>query len=102
MQTLQSLGVPRDRLRFVVNRADSKVDLTVQDIERLVGVRIDGRIPSSPLVPRSLNRGRNLWAEQRRSDVAKSIETSADRLRGPPAPQTAAAAVNGHRRWGRG
>jgi pilus assembly protein CpaE len=102
MQTLQNLGVPRDRLRFVVNRADSKVDLTVQDIERLVGVRIDGRIPSSPLVPRSLNRGRILWAEQRRSDVAKSIEAFADLLRATLAPQPVAVAANGHRRWGRG
>jgi pilus assembly protein CpaE len=102
MQTLQNLGVPRDRLRFVVNRADSKVDLTVQDIERLVGVRIDGRIPSSPLVPRSLNRGRILWAEQRRSDVAKSIEAFADLLRATLAPQPVAVAASGNRRWGRG
>ncbi|MGH2673371.1 MAG: AAA family ATPase [Actinomycetota bacterium] len=102
MQTLQSLGVPRDRLRFVVNRADSKVDLTIEDIERLVGVRIDGRIPSSPLVPRSVNRGRILWADQRRSDVAKGIEAFADLLRGTLAPQAVPVAANGHRRWGRG
>lgn len=100
MQTLQSLGVPRERLRFVVNRADSKVDLTIQDIERLVGIRVDGRIPSSPLVPRSINRGRILWAEQRRSDVAKGIEAFADQLRTTLTPQTAAA-TNG-RRWIRG
>jgi pilus assembly protein CpaE len=87
MHTLQNLGVPRDRLRFVVNRADSKVDLTIEDIERLVGIRVDGRIPSSPLVAQSINRGRLLWLDQRRSDVAKGIQVFADRLRSAIAPE---------------
>ena len=73
--------MPRERLRFVVNRADSKVELAVEDIERLVGIRVDGRIPSSPLVAQSINRGRLLWLDQRRSDVAKGIQVFADKLR---------------------
>lgn len=100
IQTLQKLGVPRDRLLYVVNRSDSKVDLTIEDIERLLGIRLDGRIPSSSLVPRSINRGRILWAEQRRSDVARSIEAFADRLRATLAPQ--AVAATRHRRRGGG
>jgi pilus assembly protein CpaE len=100
MTTLHRLGVPADRLRFVINRADSKVDLSIQDIERLVGIRVDGRIPSSPLVPVSINRGRLLWFEQRRSDVAKSIEALADQLRTSLAPKTVTPART--RRWGRG
>lgn len=96
MTTLQSLGIPRDRLRFVVNRSNSKVDLRVEDIERLIGVRMDGRIPSSPLVPRSINRGRLLWSDQRRSEVAKGVEAFADRLRATLTPELVAA--NGHRR----
>jgi len=100
MQTLQSLGIPRNRLRFVVNGANSKVDLRVEDIERLIGVRMDGRIPSSPLVPRSINRGRLLWSDQRRSEVAKGVEAFADQLRATLTPELVAA--NGHRRWRRG
>jgi pilus assembly protein CpaE len=96
MRTLQSLGIPKDRLRFVVNRSNSKVDLRVEDIERLIGVRMDGRIPSSPLVPRSINRGRLLWSDQRRSEVAKGVEAFADRLRATLTPELVAA--NGHRR----
>lgn len=96
MSTLQSLGIPRGRLRFVVNRSNSKVDLRVEDIERLIGVRMDGRIPSSPLVPRSINRGRLLWSDQRRSEVAKGVEAFADRLRATLTPELVAG--NGHRR----
>jgi pilus assembly protein CpaE len=94
IQTLQSLGIPRERLQFVLNWADSKVDLAVQDIERLVGVRLEVRIPSSTLVPRSINHGQLLWVEQRRSDVAKAIEGFADRLMAAFAPPVVAATTH--------
>lgn len=100
MHTLANLGVPRDRLRFVINRADSKVDLTVEDIERLIGIRVDGRIPSSPLVAQSINRGRLLWLDQRRSDVAKGIQVFADRLRSSVAPDQVVSTKR--RLWARG
>jgi pilus assembly protein CpaE len=87
MQTLQNLGVGRDRLHFVVNRADSKVDLTIQDIERLLEIRVDSRIPSSPLVPRSINQGKLLWFDKRRSDVSKGVEAFADRLMAKLTPE---------------
>ena len=100
-QTLQNLGVGRDRLHFVVNRADSKVNLTIQDIERLLEIRVDGRIPSSPLVPRSINHGKLLWFDQRRSDVAKGIEAFADQLMTKLAPAVVVP-PNGRRRRRRG
>jgi pilus assembly protein CpaE len=86
MQTLQNLGIRRDRLHYVVNRTDKRIALEIQDIERLLEIRVDGRIPSSPLVPRSINRGKLLWVEQRRSDVATAIEAFADRLMSKLAP----------------
>jgi pilus assembly protein CpaE len=80
MQTLERLGIPRSRMRVVLNRADSKVDLTPEDVERLLGLKVDARIPSSPLVPRSINRARLLWEDERDSAVAKAIESFAERL----------------------
>ena len=97
IQTLQNLGVGRDRLHFVVNRADSKVDLTIQDIERLLEIRVDSRIPSSPLVPRSINQGKLLWFDKRRSDVSKGVEAFADRLMAKLTPEPVVP-TNGARR----
>jgi len=97
MQTLQNLGVGRDRLHFVVNRADSKVDLTIQDIERLLEIRVDSRIPSSPLVPRSINQGKLLWFDKRRCDVSKGVEAFADRLMAKLTPEPVVP-TNGARR----
>jgi pilus assembly protein CpaE len=98
IQTLQNLGVGRERLHFVVNRADSKVDLTIQDIERLLEIHVDSRIPSSPLVPRSINQGKLLWFDKRRSDVAKGVEAFADRLMATLTPESAVPTNGAHRR----
>jgi pilus assembly protein CpaE len=98
VQTLQNLGVGRERLHFVVNRADSKVDLTIQDIERLLEIHVDSRIPSSPLVPRSINQGRLLWFDKRRSDVAKGVEAFADQLITKLTPQAVVPTNGAHRR----
>lgn len=103
MQTLAKLGVPRDRLRIVLNRADSKVDLTPEDVEKLLGLTVDARIPSSSLVPRSINRAHLVWAEERRSDVSKAIETFADRLRSEfSAGAEPSATGTKRRRWKKG
>ena len=98
LQTLERLGVPRSRLRVVLNRADSKVDLTPADVERLLSLRVDARIPSSSLVPRSINRGRLLWRDEHGSAVARSIGEFADQLRSELAPDMAVA-PDGSRRW---
>jgi len=105
MQTLEKLGVPRDRLRIVLNRADSKVDLTPEDVEKLLGLTVDARIPSSSLVPRSINRAKLVWEEERRSEVSKAIELFADRLRSDFSvgdEPTVTATVSKRRLWKKG
>jgi pilus assembly protein CpaE len=90
--------VPRDRLRIVLNRADSKVDLTPEDVERLLSLTVDAKIPSSSLVPRSINRARLLWADERGSTVAKAIETFADKLRSEFRPDAGSPPTENKRR----
>lgn len=103
MQTLEKLGVPRDRLRIILNRADSKVDLTPEDVEKLLELTVDARIPSSSLVPRSINRAKLVWVEERRSEVSKAIETFADRLRSEfSAGAEPSATGTKRRRWKKG
>jgi pilus assembly protein CpaE len=80
VQNLLSVGVPRDRLRVVLNRADSKVGLDVEEIERVTKLKVDARIPSSRLVPTSLNWGRPVYVESPKSDVAVSVGSLADKV----------------------
>lgn len=83
-QTLHELGVPRDRIRLVLNRADSKVGLTVKEIEGSLGTQIDARIPSSREVPFAVNQGQPIVTERPRSGVSESIRGLLDQLRERP------------------
>jgi pilus assembly protein CpaE len=85
LQTLLSLGFPRERFRVVLNRADSKVGLSPTDIERVMKVSVDTLIPSSRLVPVSLNRGVPVVLDEPRSEVSKSVRAMAKRLTDVPA-----------------
>lgn len=73
METLLTIGLPRERFRIVLNRADSKVGLDAGDVERVMKIQVDTMIPSSRLVPTSLNKGRPVYLEEPNSDVSKSI-----------------------------
>jgi pilus assembly protein CpaE len=73
METLLTIGLPRERFRIVLNRADSRVGLDAGDVERVMKIQVDTMIPSSRLVPTSLNKGRPVVLEEPSSDVSKSI-----------------------------
>lgn len=73
LQKLRQLGYDQSAMRLVLNRADSKVFMNVDDVEAAVGDRISGRIPSDLLVPRSVNRGMPVVLEAPKTRVAKAI-----------------------------
>jgi pilus assembly protein CpaE len=82
LDTLVGIGLPRERFRIVLNRADSKVGLDSSDVERVMKIQVDTMIPSSRLVPMSLNRGKPVYLEEPNSEITKSIRTLASRLTG--------------------
>ena len=80
LRTLLSLGVPQERFRVILNRADSKVGLDVTEVERVMRIKVDAGIPSSRLVPTALNNGQPVYLHDPRSPVAKSFTALADRV----------------------
>ncbi|MGZ8606465.1 MAG: AAA family ATPase [Actinomycetota bacterium] len=82
LETLLSIGLPRDRFRIILNRADSKVGLDAGDVERVMKIEVDTLIPSSRLVPMSLNKGRPVYTEEPGSEVSASIRALAQRFTG--------------------
>jgi pilus assembly protein CpaE len=80
LETLGSIGVHSEKLKLVLNRADSKVGLDVEDVERVMGLKIDTLVPSSRLVPASLNKGRPVYLDDPSSGVAQSVGGLADVL----------------------
>ena len=82
LDTLLTIGLPRERFRVVLNRADSKVGLDASDVERVMKIRVDAMIPSSRLVPTSLNKGRPVVLDDPASEVSQSVTQLAIRFSG--------------------
>jgi pilus assembly protein CpaE len=90
LQTMELLHYPRNRIRTVINRADSKVGLRLPDVEKLLGSRVDVTIPSSRAVPLSVNKGHPILLEEPKAAVAQAVRRVAGQLtdaRKPPARQ---------------
>jgi pilus assembly protein CpaE len=80
LQTMELLHFPKNRIRVVVNRADSKVGLRMPDVEKLLSSPIDATIPSSRSVPLSVNKGSPIMLEEPKGPVAESIRRVAAQL----------------------
>jgi pilus assembly protein CpaE len=80
LQTLRLLDVPVNRLRLVLNRANTKVKMEVQEVERALQLRADALIPSDILVPTSMNKGVTAVVDVPRSAVARAFNQLADLL----------------------
>jgi pilus assembly protein CpaE len=80
VDTLRELGLPRDRLKLVLNRADSKVGLTVREVEKSLGTRIDVAIPSSREVPYAVNQGVAIVTARPRTVVARALVGALDTI----------------------
>jgi pilus assembly protein CpaE len=73
METLDLMGYDRDRTRFVLNRADSRVGISIEDVIAIVGRAPDVAIPSDRDIPVSVNSGRPIVLAKGRSDAAKAF-----------------------------
>jgi pilus assembly protein CpaE len=88
LQTMELLHFPKQRIRVVVNRADSKVGLRMPDVEKLLSSPVDTTIPSSRSVPLSVNKGSPIMVEEPKGPVAESIRRVAAQLTEPQIGRT--------------
>ena len=78
LETLDLIGFPRDKLKVVLNRADSKVGLAFSEVEKTLKAPIVAQIPSSREVPASTNRGVALVSDDPKSPVSVAIRAFVD------------------------
>jgi pilus assembly protein CpaE len=79
IDALEMLGLRSADWHLVLNRASSKVGLTIEDIENTLGLEIDVRIPSTRNIPLSVNRGSPLSIQERKSPAGRAFEELARR-----------------------
>jgi pilus assembly protein CpaE len=73
LQTLELLSFPQTRVRFVLNRADSKVGLKRREVETALGVKMNVEVPSERSVPLLVNRGDPAVLSDPGCDFARSM-----------------------------
>ena len=78
LETLDLLNFPRERWQILLNRADSKVGLSVHEVEKSLGATIAVQIPSSRDVPAATNRGVPIVLDQPRHPVSLAIRRFAE------------------------
>jgi pilus assembly protein CpaE len=90
LDMLDLLSYERGSRAVILNRADSRVGLTVADVERVVKSQVSERVPSSRDVPASTNRGVPITAVQPNHPVSAALRRFAQRCV-LPAPASAVA-----------
>jgi pilus assembly protein CpaE len=73
LQTLDMLSFPRDRIRLVLNRANSKVGMKPSEVEDALGMKIRHHVPSDRAVPFGVNKGKPVVLYDEDSDFAKAL-----------------------------
>jgi pilus assembly protein CpaE len=73
LEAFDLLGLTSQRRHFALNRADARVGLAAHDIVSTVGMEITVEIPSSRIVPTSMNQGSPVLESDPRSGVGKAL-----------------------------
>jgi pilus assembly protein CpaE len=73
MQTLELLSFPAQRIRFVLNRANSNVGLKKKEVEGALDVKMSFELPSDRAVPLGVNRGAPPVIADSGSEYARAI-----------------------------
>ena len=78
LETLELMGYDRERIRMVLNRADSNVGITHNDVVAVIGRPPDVLVPSHRDITRSVNEGTPIVQSGKRSEAAKAFRSLAE------------------------
>lgn len=95
LEMLELIRFPQERIELVLNRATAKVGITRGDVEAALGVRMRHTLPSSVVVPLTVNRGRPAALSEPRSDFARAARAIAHDLAARRPIRMRSAAVGG-------
>ena len=96
LQTLQLLSFPTERIRIILNRANSNVGMKRGEVEAALEAKIRFEVPSDRAVPLAVNRSNPAVLSDPKSDFSRALREMAKSL------LPAQVSKNGKKRWGRG
>ncbi|WP_035782107.1 AAA family ATPase, partial [Arthrobacter sp. H14] len=80
LDILKNLNILPGNRHVVLNMADSKAGLSIQDVESTIGAPVDVSIPRSKVVAYSTNRGIPVLQEARRDRAVKGLKNLIERF----------------------
>lgn len=78
LDTLRLIKYPMERIQLILNRANSKARLDIEELERSLEMEVGAAIPSDKLVPRSVNEGVPVVALYPRSKPARGFQRATE------------------------
>jgi pilus assembly protein CpaE len=101
LETLDRMGYDRDSIRLVLNRADTHVGISRDDVKAILGRDPDILVPSQRAIPQSVTEGTPIVMAQPRSTAAKSFQTLASMYAAAPVlvPSATARTLRGGSRF---
>ena len=81
--TLDLLSFPASRVRFILNRSNSKVGMKRSEVESALGVKIAFEMPSDRAVPLAVNRGTPAVLAEAGCDFSRAVRSMAKGLLEP-------------------
>jgi pilus assembly protein CpaE len=85
LETLALMGYDAERIRVVLNRADTNVGVTLEDVTEVLGRTPDVLVPSHRDVVRSVNEGAPVVLSRQRSEAARAFTALGAMFLGQPA-----------------
>jgi pilus assembly protein CpaE len=80
LQTLELLSFPPDRIKLVLNRANSKVGMKPKEVEAALEREIAFEVPSDRSVPLAVNRGNPAVLADSKADFSRALRAMAKGL----------------------
>ena len=80
LQTLELLAFPTNRIRVVLNRANTKVGMKRSEVEGALEVKVRFEVPSDRAVPIAVNRGNPAVLAESGADFSKAVREVAKAL----------------------
>jgi pilus assembly protein CpaE len=80
LQTLELLSFPQDRIKVVLNRANSKVGMQRKEVEAALEMGVRHEVPSDRAVPLAVNRGNPAVLADSKTEFSRSVRELAKSL----------------------
>jgi pilus assembly protein CpaE len=77
LETLELMGYDPGRISLLLNRADTRVGITQEDVEAIIGRAPEVLVPSDRQIPISVNDGTPIVLADERSEAARSFRALA-------------------------